>query len=78
MPPNVMTVEVVAPIPGKVIRINSRVGDKVNEDTSVVTLESMKMEIEVYPPDKGVVKEILVKEGDFAEAGKVLAKVEGE
>lgn len=78
MPPNVMSVEVTAPIPGKVIRVNSKVGDRVNEDTSVVTLESMKMEIEVYPTEKGIVKEILVKEGDFAEAGKVLAKLEGE
>ena len=71
-----MALDVVAPIPGKVIRINCRVGDKVTADTSVITLESMKMEIEVYPDSAGVVKEILVKEGEFAEQGMVLAKLE--
>jgi len=78
LPRNAMVIEVTAPIPGKVLRVNSRPGEKVSEDTSVVTLESMKMEIDVYPPSSGVVKEILAKEGEFAEAGKVLAILEGE
>ncbi len=71
-----MIVDVVAPIPGKVIRINCKVGDQVTADTSVVTLESMKMEIDVFPDSAGVVKEILVKAGDFAEQDRVLAKIE--
>jgi biotin carboxyl carrier protein len=71
-----MVSDVVAPIPGKVLRVNSKVGDSVTVDTSVVTLESMKMEIDVFPDSAGVVKEILVKPGEFAEQGKVLIKVE--
>jgi biotin carboxyl carrier protein len=71
-----MALDVVAPIPGKVIRINCKVGDQVTADTSVVTLESMKMEIDVFPDSGGVVKEILAKDGDFAEQGKVLARLE--
>ncbi|MGA1975571.1 MAG: acetyl-CoA carboxylase biotin carboxyl carrier protein subunit [Conexivisphaerales archaeon] len=71
-----MTSDVVAPIPGKVLRINCRIGDKVTADTSVVTLESMKMEIDVYPDVAGTLSEVLVKVGDFAEQGKVLARVD--
>jgi biotin carboxyl carrier protein len=71
-----MTLDVVAPIPGKVIRINCKVGDTVTPDTSVVTLESMKMEIDVFPDSGGVLKEVLAKDGEFAEQGKVLARVE--
>jgi len=71
-----MVPDVVAPIPGKVIRINCKVGDQVTADTSVVTLESMKMEIDVFPDSEGVVKEILTKVGDFAEQEKVLVKLE--
>ena len=71
-----MTLDVTAPIPGKVLRINCKPGDSVSVDTSVVTLESMKMEIDVYPDSPGVIKEVLAKEGEFAEQGKVLARVE--
>ena len=70
-----MALDVVAPIPGKVLRINSRVGDKVTADTSIVTLESMKMEIDVFPDSPGTVSEVLAKEGEFAEQGKVLARL---
>jgi len=48
----------------------------VTADTSVVTLESMKMEIDVYPDVAGTLSEVLVKVGDFAEQGKVLARVD--
>jgi biotin carboxyl carrier protein len=71
-----MVLDVVAPIPGKVIRINCKVGDQVTADTSVVTLESMKMEIDVFPDSGGVVKEILIRVGDFAEQEKVLVELE--
>jgi biotin carboxyl carrier protein len=71
-----MTQDVVAPIPGKVLRINCKIGDSVTADTSIVTLESMKMEIDVYPDSAGVLKEVLAKAGEFAEQGRVLARIE--
>ncbi|MEM2211213.1 MAG: biotin/lipoyl-containing protein [Nitrososphaerales archaeon] len=68
--------EVTSPLSGKVIRINVKVGDKIDENTSVLVLESMKMEIDVYPEFSGVVKEIKIKEGEDIESGQVLMIVE--
>lgn len=45
-------------------KINVEIGQKVDIDDTVVILESMKMEIPVESKYRGVVKEILIKEGD--------------
>ena len=45
-------------------KINVEIGQTVNIDDIVVILESMKMEIPIESKYKGVVKEILIKEGD--------------
>ena len=45
-------------------KINVEIGQKVDIDDTVVILESMKMEIPVKSKYRGVVKEILIKEGD--------------
>ena len=45
-------------------KINVEIGQKVDIGDIVVILESMKMEIPVESKYKGVVKEILTKEGD--------------
>ena len=45
-------------------KINVEVGQKINIDDVVVILESMKMEIPLESKYDGVVKQILIKEGD--------------
>jgi len=45
-------------------KINVEIGQKVDIDDTVVILESMKMEIPLESKYKGIVKEILIKEGD--------------
>tara|TARA_X000000368_G_scaffold219302_1_gene173032 strand:+ start:677 stop:886 length:210 start_codon:yes stop_codon:yes gene_type:complete len=45
-------------------KINVEIGQTVDIDDIVVILESMKMEIPIESKYKGVVKEILIKEGD--------------
>ena len=45
-------------------KINVEVGQKINIDDVVVILESMKMEIPIESKYSGVVKKILIKEGD--------------
>tara|TARA_Y100001936_G_scaffold251432_1_gene307446 strand:- start:231 stop:440 length:210 start_codon:yes stop_codon:yes gene_type:complete len=45
-------------------KINVEVGQKINIDDVVVILESMKMEIPLESKYNGVVKQILIKEGD--------------
>ena len=45
-------------------KINVEVGQKVDIGDTVVILESMKMEIPVESELRGIVKEILINEGD--------------
>ena len=45
-------------------KINVEIGQKIDINDIVVILESMKMEIPIESKYKGVVKEILIKEGD--------------
>jgi acetyl-CoA carboxylase biotin carboxyl carrier protein len=63
-------------IPGKVFKIEAPVGTKVEEDDPIIILESMKMEIPIGAPRAGVVKEILVAEGDPVEEGDEVAVIE--
>ena len=55
-----MVEEVKAPLPGKVLSIKVKPGDKVNESDVLLILEAMKMENEILSPVAGVVKEIKV------------------
>ena len=63
-------------IPGKVFKIEAPVGTRVEEDDPIIILESMKMEIPIGAPCAGVVKEILVAEGDAVEEGDEVAVIE--
>ena len=61
-----------AHITGTVWKIEVKVGDSVEEGTTVAILESMKMEMPVEAEDAGVVDEILVKEGQPVTEGAPL------
>lgn len=71
-----MAAEVKAHITGTVWKIEVGVGDEIEEDDTVVILESMKMEIPVESPANGRVKEIKVEEGQSVTEGDVLAVIE--
>ena len=70
------TVELKADITGSVWKVLKAPGDKVEEDEPVLIMESMKMEIPVASPEAGVLREILVKEGDTVSDGVVVARVD--
>jgi biotin carboxyl carrier protein len=65
-------VSIVAPMPGRVVRILVAVGDKVTAQQAVVVIEAMKMENELRTPRDGVVAQVLVPEGAAIETGGVL------
>lgn len=67
---------IVAPMPGKVVRILAAVGQQVQPGQGVVVVEAMKMENEVRAPRGGMVTEVSVQEGASVEAGALLAVVE--
>ena len=63
---------VVSPMPGSILDVRVKPGDAVAEGQVVVTLEAMKMEIEVKAESAGVVSAVNVKKGDMVESGSVL------
>ncbi|EHN10792.1 Methylcrotonyl-CoA carboxylase biotin-containing subunit [Patulibacter medicamentivorans] len=67
-----------APLPGVVIAVKAVPGDAVTAGTSVVVLESMKMELDVTAPYDGIVQTIDVAVGEHVQRGQVLAAVEQE
>ena len=66
----------VAPMPGKIVRVLVAPGAEVNARQGVVVMEAMKMECELPSPKAGRVKEIAVEAGMSVEAGRLLAVVE--
>jgi acetyl-CoA carboxylase biotin carboxyl carrier protein len=71
-----MATEVEAQITGNVWKIETAVGDALQEEDVILILESMKMEIPVEAPCAGRLAEIRVAEGDNVEEGTVLAVIE--
>lgn len=67
---------VVAPMPGKIVRILVNVGDQVVARDGLVVVEAMKMENELRATRAGRVKEVAVSEGQSVDAGAVLVVVE--
>ena len=63
-------------ISGKVWKIEAKPGDRLAEGDTLLILEAMKMEIPVEMPSAGIVKEILVAEGDSVAEGAEVAVLE--
>ena len=68
--------EIIAPMPGKVVRVQIETGATVEKGDGLVVVEAMKMQNEMKSPRAGVVVSINVKSGDTVNAGDVLAVVE--
>jgi len=68
--------QVVAPMPGKVVKVLVKAGDEVKARQGLVVVEAMKMENELKSPKDGRVVEVLATEGVSVEAGRPLVVVE--
>jgi biotin carboxyl carrier protein len=68
--------QVVAPMPGKIVRVLVRAGDKVQVGQGLLVVEAMKMQNEIRSPKSGTVERIIAKEGQPVNAGEVLAWVD--
>lgn len=60
-------------VTGSVWKVEVAVGQSVQEGDTLVIVESMKMEIPVSAPAKGVVREILVAEGEAVADDQLIA-----
>ena len=66
---------VAAQMPGKVIRLLTQVGDRVEAGDGILVLEAMKMEMPVTAPIAGTVSDISVGAGDQVANEQVLARI---
>jgi 3-methylcrotonyl-CoA carboxylase alpha subunit len=63
-----------APMPGAIVTVHVKAGDKVQKDDCLVVMEAMKMEHSIYAPRAGVVREVFYVAGDrVAEGAELLA-----
>jgi biotin carboxyl carrier protein len=64
-----------APMPGKIVRVLVKTGEPVSARQPVVVIEAMKMENELKASQAGTVAEIHVRDGQSVEAGALLAVI---
>jgi 3-methylcrotonyl-CoA carboxylase alpha subunit len=67
-----MSDRIVAPLNGRIIRINSREGDEVHKSESLLVIESMKMENKILAPHRSVIKKCHVSVGDQVHNNQIL------
>lgn len=68
--------ELLTQMPGKVVKLNVKVGDEVSPGDVVLILEAMKMENEIKTSVAGTVKAIHVEEGQALESGVLMIEIE--
>ena len=64
-----------APMPGNILKVNVKAGDKVKSGTVLVVLEAMKMENEIMAPKDGTVTQVLVSKGSTVDTGAPLVVI---
>ncbi len=67
---------VLAPMPGKIVRVTAAAGREVKAGDALLVMEAMKMENEIRAPRDGVVKEVAVQEQQAVETGALLILLE--
>ncbi len=65
-----------APMPGKVVKVQVQDGQAVKQGQVLLVLEAMKMEQTTRSPVDGTVKQVLVREGDQVTSGQILVVME--
>jgi len=67
---------VMAPMPGRIVRVFVSEGDRVTAGQPIVVVEAMKMQNELRSPKDGLVRAVNAKPGDAVEARAVLVEIE--
>jgi biotin carboxyl carrier protein len=68
--------QVIAPLPGLILNVLVKVGDKVKAGQKIMIMEAMKMENDITAGIEGTVKTLNVKNGDNISEGDILAVIE--
>ena len=73
-----VTGDVLAPMPGAVLKVLVAEGDRVEQNQTVVVMESMKMELLITASLSGVVRRVAVQPGQQVERGMRLLELAAE
>ena len=65
-----------SPMPGNILAVNYKAGDRVKSGDTVMILEAMKMENEILAPADGTIKDVFVQKGASVETGTPLFAME--
>ncbi|MFM8315346.1 MAG: acetyl-CoA carboxylase biotin carboxyl carrier protein subunit [Deltaproteobacteria bacterium] len=69
---------VYAKMPGKIVKIVKKFGEKVQKGDSVAVMEAMKMENELRASVAGTVQGVMVQEGQAVETGALIMEIKPE
>jgi glutaconyl-CoA decarboxylase len=64
-----------SPLPGKVLSVRARIGQKVKRGDLLLVIEAMKMENEIFAAEAGTVRKVHVASGQSVETGDPLAEL---
>jgi len=67
--------QVLAPMPGKIVRVLVSAGDSVRAGQGLLVVEAMKMQNEIRAPKSGTIDRVRVVEGQTVNAGEVVVIV---
>lgn len=67
---------ILAPMPGLIVRVSVKAGDRVEAGQGVVVMEAMKMENELRATAAGTVRSVEVSPGTAVEKGALLVSLE--
>lgn len=73
---HVVSPEVIAPMPGKILQVLVKPGDPVAAGDGLIVLEAMKMETRLTAEAAATVREVRVAGGDMINGGQVLVLLE--
>lgn len=74
--PKLQKKDIKTSMPGRIVKVFLKEGDKVKEDQAVLVLEAMKMQNEIKSPQTGIITRINLEAGDSVEVGTLLFTVE--
>ena len=66
---------VTSPMPGTIIKVLCRVGDRVYKGQQLAVLEAMKMENDIVATRDGIIKECFISEGASVSGGAILFEI---
>ena len=67
--------DVGASIPGNIIKILVKKGERVEEGQSLAVIEAMKMETNIVATIEGIIEAVYVSEGQQVKTGELLMKI---